>query len=578
MSRMKLSTQILLYFTVCISVLFTIQMVVTTHHSQQIQSTQTDSLNEQLLSSRASEIGSWLNQRICETRLVAQNDCFNTLDMPAILNYVASTSGFASEIYGELRHPFVFADTNGTVHLPNGSSLDISSREFFQRTLHSNDEYIISKPFFSRLEWQRSITITYPVYGTNGNRVGYILGSLLANNITELLTATDIYGGRVWILDGEGTILAEDDNHEHGIHLEDCPKSFDLISTAAIVSQSPHGKQQVSFGNISDGQLLYASIPYTEDWKLCVLVSQKVVYSSLHQMTSLTLFLWAAMITASLLFSLIYIRHVTRPLDRLTASMDAFDPQSSVLLPEENGTKEVVRLTRSFNSMSVHIRTLIKQIVVEQQQKQEAERRALQAQINPHFLYNTLDTISWKAQAYGADEVSDMISALSQFFRLSLSDGHDFISLNDELEHVYSYLFIQQIRYADKLDFSLSVDDSLKDCLVPKLILQPLVENALYHGIKPQEKRGSITVDIRAEGENILMRVIDDGVGIPPERLSAIEKSMTDKEGNAFGLFNVSERIRLCYGPPYKLTLTSAPGRGTTACIRIPKEKPATHV
>lgn len=270
---------------------------------------------------------------------------------------------------------------------------------------------------------------------------------------------------------------------------------------------------------------------------------------------------------------------VIRPLEKLKDLMGraekgdlnvSFNPQ----YPDEIG-----RLGQQFDRMIHEIRNLIELVRVEQASKRQAELRALQAQINPHFLYNTFDTIHWMLKKYRADDVTSIITRLTELFRISLSGGRDLISLGDELRHVEAYLSIQKVRYEDQLSYSVSVADSLKGLTVHKLILQPLVENAIYHGIKNLDAGGWIEVTATVAGGDLVLRVRDNGPGIPPDKLDrlrvqleTLERPEDTASGKGFGLFNVNERIKLTYGPGYGVSLESDGSTGCTVSIKCPAQ------
>jgi two-component system sensor histidine kinase YesM len=207
---------------------------------------------------------------------------------------------------------------------------------------------------------------------------------------------------------------------------------------------------------------------------------------------------------------------------------------------------------------------------------QKAELRALQAQINPHFLYNTLDTIIWMAEAQKTEQVIEIVSALSSFFRLSLSKGKDWITIGEELERTRSYLTIQKMRYHDIMDFRIEADEEVLNNTILKLILQPLVENALYHGIKNKRGGGTIVVRARPKNDNeVLLEVEDDGIGLAPERLAQLLAELNDDSGDmkwdsGFAMDNVNKRIRLYYGRQYGLSIRSEYNTGTCATLVIP--------
>jgi two-component system sensor histidine kinase YesM len=246
------------------------------------------------------------------------------------------------------------------------------------------------------------------------------------------------------------------------------------------------------------------------------------------------------------------------------------------LVTREN-VDEITELGISFNVMIGKIKELLAAQVKEQEALQKAELKALQAQINPHFLYNTLDTIVWMAETNKTDEVIEIVRALSSFFRIALSKGKDWIPIQQEIEHVRSYLHIQRMRYHDILDYEIDVDDEVLDGAIIKLTLQPLVENALYHGIKQKRNGGAIRVMARKkEQDQVLIEVQDNGVGCTPYKLAQIRERLGDEsyeitqEDEGFGLSNVNKRIKLYYGSQYGLAIESQYQQGTCVTVTIP--------
>ncbi len=234
---------------------------------------------------------------------------------------------------------------------------------------------------------------------------------------------------------------------------------------------------------------------------------------------------------------------------------------------------EVSALSDSLNVMIDKINELLQQVTEEQTGLRKAEFQVLQSQINPHFLYNTLDAIVWLAESGQQKQVVSMVGSLSEFFRSSLNQGKDIVTIREELQHVRSYLEIQQVRYQDILKYEIDIPETLYEYRIPKISIQPLVENALYHGVK--NKRGCGTIRITgSEDHNIMMiQVTDDGMGMTPERLAEVRKGLSggQPEGtNIYGLYNVNERIRLHFGKGYGLTIESERTVGTKATIYLP--------
>ncbi|WP_035787351.1 MULTISPECIES: sensor histidine kinase [unclassified Butyrivibrio] len=219
-------------------------------------------------------------------------------------------------------------------------------------------------------------------------------------------------------------------------------------------------------------------------------------------------------------------------------------------------------------------RPIEKQVKSEQKQLRKAEFELLQAQINPHFLYNTLDAIVWSAEAGNQKQVVSMVGSLSDFFRSSLNKGKEIVTIREDLQHVRSYLEIQQIRYQDILSYEIDVPEEIFDYTIPKITVQPVVENALYHGIKNKRGGGKIIVTGGDLGEYIQLTVKDDGIGMSQERLQKIRESLAmekPEDNTIYGLYNINERIKLSFGEEYGIGIDSTEGVGTIVNIRLPK-------
>ena len=293
------------------------------------------------------------------------------------------------------------------------------------------------------------------------------------------------------------------------------------------------------------------------------------------------LFITVALETALVAFALAFIRAAGGALSRAVANpladLQAFagkiaDGQLDERTPEPD-VDELRDLSASLNVMAGKLDGLIKENKREQENLKKSELRVLQAQVTPHFLYNTLDAIVWLAEARKNSEVIAITRALSDFYRISLSDGHDWITVAQEEEHLRGYLTIQKIRYRDILDYDIRIDPTLKNEMILKLSIQPLVENALYHGIKNRRGGGSITIDVRRQEGSLYVHVSDNGIGMAPERLRNLRDMLSGKEPSAdsgFGLYSVDQRIKLYYDQPQGLKVDSALGQGTAISFSVP--------
>ena len=281
-----------------------------------------------------------------------------------------------------------------------------------------------------------------------------------------------------------------------------------------------------------------------------------------------------ACIFVSILFFSYYIPlSITRPIRKLSEVTDQVAKGDLSVRFDARSGVEVNRLSDSLNTMIDKINELLEQVTTEQIGLRKAEFELLQTQINPHFLYNTLDTIIWLAEAGKQREVVGMVGSLSEFFRASLNQGKDIISIREELQHVKSYLEIQQVRYQDILKYEIQVPGELDKYLIPKITIQPIVENALYHGIKNKRGLGRIRVSGKKEEGGFAIQVEDNGIGINEERLRQVRDKIqyrTPAENDIYGLYNVNERIRLNFGEKFGISIESVYGEGTVVSIHLP--------
>lgn len=264
---------------------------------------------------------------------------------------------------------------------------------------------------------------------------------------------------------------------------------------------------------------------------------------------------------------------VTRPISKLSHLMEKVEKGDFSLRFEVRHQDEIGILASSFNHMLERIGDLIHELYEEKQISLEAQLKSLQEQIKPHFLYNTLDTISWMARAQNAQDVVRLVDALTHMFRVGLSSGRSFITLQEEKSHIASYLYIQKVRYRDRLQYSIEIPEAYDHLIVPKLILQPLVENSIYHGIKMKRGGGHIYVTATVEKGVLYLSILDDGAGIPADRLEVIRSTFRqpkEHELGSFGLSYIARRIELSYGAPYGMEINSREGFCTEVSIRLP--------
>lgn len=263
---------------------------------------------------------------------------------------------------------------------------------------------------------------------------------------------------------------------------------------------------------------------------------------------------------------------ITDPIGGVSENVRKVGHGNFDITPVETNVIEVKELDRGILKMAGRIQTLLENVKEEERKHHMIQLELLQAQVNPHFLYNTLDTIVWMVEADMHDEAIEMLTHLSVFFRTVLSKGEDVISLHDEVLHTKSYLEIQQIRYSDILDYAIELPQDMEEIRLPKMTLQPLVENALYHGVKEKRGKSSIWITFEDVGKDIVIQVKDDGIGMTEDRLREVQEGLKNNQSVGFGMSAVEGRLKLYYGDEYGLDICSKYQEGTVIRVNIPKK------
>ncbi|MDU5106403.1 sensor histidine kinase [Clostridium sp.] len=325
-------------------------------------------------------------------------------------------------------------------------------------------------------------------------------------------------------------------------------------------------------------KIMYTTSSVT-GWKTIGVFSFKDITKDITGMERFTLIIAIITSLLAVFFSLLFTNSIVTPIRELRTLMKGVESGDLDLKFEEHKySNEFGELGHSFNHMVSEIKQLINMVYEEQRSKRKAEIETLQAQIKPHFLYNTLDTIAWMAEDYNAKDIVKLVSALTKVFRIGLNKGKEVIKLRDEIEHINSYLIIQKYRYEDKLSYEINFHKDILDILILKLITQPIVENAIYHGIKEKRGKGEIRINFTKVVDEIIITVEDNGAGISEEKLQNINSMLETSNsfyidsgsGSGYGISNVNTRIKLSYGQNYGLRYYSKLGVGTKVEIRLP--------
>jgi two-component system sensor histidine kinase YesM len=375
--------------------------------------------------------------------------------------------------------------------------------------------------------------------------------------------------GQVALVNDEGVILSATDKSW-------LSRPFDslLPGVSSMMKPDLYGSLNVGEGQ-SKKTILYFREPLV-GWKLVGIIPFDLYKAQNRYIIQLTVAAVALSVIATSGLILFLIYRVTNPLRALTRLLSKINPEEPLPHYTVGSSDEIGKLAESYNRLGLHIEKLKRQVIRNETQKKEADMRALQAQINPHFLYNTLSSIHWIALMNDEKRIADMVGALSDFLRFSLNKGKEFCPVHQELAHIRNYVQVQSIRYPDKFDVDIVVDPELQDKYMLKLLLQPLVENAMIHGIQKKEGKGMITVYVERKANRMSFLVLDDGVGMPEEQLQAVRRSLRPPSEEqlgpeaSYGLRNVHERLQLHYGPDSGLVIESREHEGTRISFSIP--------
>ena len=401
------------------------------------------------------------------------------------------------------------------------------------------------------------VTMTAPL--EQGGEAAWVSLDLSFSNISNHINNVGIgQRGYCFLMDRMGNIMY----HPQQQLLYAGLKSEDTAALAALKD-----------GTYVEDTVIYA-VTSVEDssWRVVgVSFVDELVNRSVREMIGISAGLAGLVLAAALLTSWILSRMLSRPLWGLASAMERFERDADHFSYRPvGGTREVRELSQSFGHMVLRIQQLMSTVRQEEINLRKTELKALQAQINPHFLYNTLDSIAWMCERGRNADAVNMVHALARLFRISISRGHELIPIAKEIEHAESYLQIQKYRYKNQFTYEFDVDPGCLDYYCNKITLQPIIENSINHGLDLLVEEGRIQVEVLQDGEDILFRVRDNGVGMSQEQVDAIlEQDPEDRTG--IGIRNVNDRLRIYFGAPYGLNITSELDVGTCVEIRMPK-------
>lgn len=447
---------------------------------------------------------------------------------------------------------------------PLKNNVGIKHQDWFRSVAPGSRMYFFTEPHVQRLykgEYRWVISLSKGIEWVDGSdeHQGVILVDLNFNNIKELCSKELGENGYLYIVDKDGKLVHHPRQQMIYAGIED--KTVPIVCTLAggsMILPQDDGRILISVKTLKNA-----------DWRIVGVSQLNGLLTYDEELRNFVMLIVICVVLVIIFLSIVVSFFITSPMNRLMRLMGEVEAETLNTFSTTRGVYEVNELSCSFNQMVYKIKRLMEQVVEEQQLLRKSEMRALEAQINPHFLYNTLDSVMWMAESGDQKNVVKMIAALAQFFRLSLSGGNETISVKDEIGHAENYLVIQKMRYNDQFDYAIAYDDGVLSCKTLKIMLQPIVENAIIHGVGNLPYKGEIKIFAGICRNKLVFEVSDNGFGIHPDILKCIlNENFSNKFG--IGLHNVNQRIQLMYGTEYGLQFESQPDEGTTVRISLP--------
>jgi two-component system sensor histidine kinase YesM len=444
--------------------------------------------------------------------------------------------------------------------------MDIKSMKWYQDAVAANGVDVVSsshvQPIIKgRYPWV--VSLSRELISQDGTqKLGVFLVDLNFNVLSDMLKDIKLgVRGYVFIIDSDGKIVYHPQQQLIYSDLKSEMIEEVLVNKSGTFT-SEEGSQSRIY-SIQDSDF---------GWKIVGVSYVNELVANQKNMRLSYILLGLICIVIAIMMSVFLTQRISQPIKMLENHMKEVEKGNFDIQVPVPRTIEIGRLARTFNIMVGKIKELMTQAISDQEQKRKSEIKALQAQINPHFLYNTLDSIIWMAQSNKVKEITVMTSALAKLFRSSISKGQELVKISTEVEHITNYLKIQKMRYSNKLDYLIEISDSLQDYMSIKLILQPIVENAIYHGIKKKHGSGWIMIRSEETESDILLIVEDNGIGMNNEKcISLLYPTTNHTDSRGVGVLNVHERLQLYFGTQYGLSYTSELGVGTVVTIRFPK-------
>lgn len=451
---------------------------------------------------------------------------------------------------------------------------DYTEQAWYTKAIEAQGEAVftglLNSPGFVEYN-QPAFAISRMITTTKSDDYGVLLieaNLLTIRNICDSIHLSN--NGFVNIADASGNLIYTPAN---GTPADVIDKNSSVFNNLMLeFSKQPSGKFK-TVANGEEYQIVFNHIPVS-GWTIYTVTPTSIITKDIKNITWTVVFAGIISVLVMIVVTYNFISYFIGPLFLLKKSMDSADTGNLDARVDVTTKDEIGLVSLSYNRMLIRIKNLMEEIIDEQKEIRKLELKSLQSQINPHFLYNTLSTIIWMAETK-SDQIVPTTEALSKFFRISLSKGKDVITVEQELEHVQNYLLIESKRFTNKFTFEISASPNVKNYLTLKIILQPIVENAIYHGIVGKVDAGYIKVSATEADDNVVFIVSDNGVGMDKEKSTAILNNTyveSSGKGSGVAIKNVNERIKLFFGKEYGISIESEPMNGTKVYITIPKK------
>ncbi len=452
------------------------------------------------------------------------------------------------------------------------NNLDVTREAWFSYTLDRTENQHFFLPQVQQIfesssdQYRWVIPMTRVVEITKGTDTvqGILLIHLNYTGLKLLLDGVTLGNeGYIYLIDGNGEIIYHPRAQLIDSGLEHENNRAVSEYRDGIYQETFHGEERV---------ITVKSVGYT-GWKLIGVAPRQTVSLNSLKTQLLVVFVAAFILFLMSLVNSYISSRITTPIRKLELSVNEIEKGNLNAKVDAEGSYEIRHLGQSVQNMAKQIQVLMADIVSEHEKKRKQEFDTLQSQINPHFLYNTLDIIVWMIENEKPDQAVKAVTALARFFRISLSRGKSIITVKDELEHVRNYLMIQHMRFKNRFSYTIEAEDEVLELASLKLMLQPLVENAIYHGMEFMDGDGEIFISAWKEGEDLYLKVSDNGLGMTEEQVARLFSDTPhtgSSRGSGIGVKNVNERIRLYFGSEYGLSIESEPDEGTVVTIHLP--------